>query len=144
MNEVSHVYGPYWQGSRDAPLFIPVTPILHVHMAEEVPPTRRISETIWLGIDDAPTDWQKHPRWTRRILETVVQFGHAARRGPVLSTCNMGLNRSGLITGLALVLDEGMTAREAIRLIRRARGDSALSNRSFVRFIRYVEKASAR
>jgi hypothetical protein len=53
----------------------------------------------------------------------------------VLVTCGAGLNRSGLVTGLAL-RDLGHTADEAIALIRKARGAHALAGKAFPSFIR--------
>lgn len=52
----------------------------------------------------------------------------------VLVTCQAGLNRSGLVSALALCTAvEGMTPGDAIDLVRRARGPWALSNPAFVR-----------
>lgn len=50
-------------------------------------------------------------------------------------TCQCGLNRSGLVVGLAL-RSLGYDAEEAIRLVRAARGPFALSNEHFVEVIR--------
>ena len=49
----------------------------------------------------------------------------------------MGWNRSGLVLALVLLLD-GYSADEAIELIREKRSPYALSNSSFVRFIKDV------
>jgi hypothetical protein len=53
----------------------------------------------------------------------------------VLSTCNMGLNRSGVISALAMRMAYGFSAERAIGLVRKARSDHALFNRSFVKLI---------
>jgi protein-tyrosine phosphatase len=53
----------------------------------------------------------------------------------VLVTCHMGLNRSGLVTGLTLI-ELGATADQAVRAVRRARGSLALSNPHFVEVLR--------
>lgn len=53
----------------------------------------------------------------------------------VLVTCHAGLNRSGLVTGLALI-NLGMPAETAIQKIRSARGTWALSNRHFSELLR--------
>lgn len=52
----------------------------------------------------------------------------------VLITCWMGRNRSGVVTAIAL-LEMGMTAPSAVRLIRRARGQHALRNDDFLKLI---------
>ena len=49
----------------------------------------------------------------------------------VLIRCQAGLNRSGLLTALVLMQD-GLSAEEAIGVIRAERGEAALFNRSFV------------
>ena len=48
----------------------------------------------------------------------------------VLVRCEAGLNRSGLVIGLILMRD-GMSAKEAIDLIRKKRSHHALSNKEF-------------
>jgi protein-tyrosine phosphatase len=48
----------------------------------------------------------------------------------------MGYNRSGMVAALILVA-MGYTPKEAIRLVRRARGSFALSNKSFAEFVRF-------
>lgn len=52
----------------------------------------------------------------------------------VLIRCQAGLNRSGLVMALVLLLD-GHTPEQAIRLIRRQRGPAALCNYTFETFI---------
>jgi hypothetical protein len=56
------------------------------------------------------------------------------RHGPVLVHCQAGLNRSGLITALILMMD-GMAAVDAIRLIRHNRTSIALCNNEFVKWL---------
>lgn len=60
---------------------------------------------------------------------------HIKLRGrSVLVTCQMGWNRSGLVTALALKM-MGLSTREAVRRIREARGPNALGNKHFVSFL---------
>lgn len=49
-----------------------------------------------------------------------------------LTTCAMGLNRSGVVNALALHYRFGVSGRDAVAQVRRARGDNALGNPSFV------------
>ena len=63
--------------------------------------------------------------------------------GKVLITCNMGLNRSGLLVALTL-LYLGVGASNAIRLVRRARGPDALCNKRFVEVIKAVSALGRR
>jgi len=71
----------------------------------------------------------------RRVVELAR---HAHRRWTdgdrVLVRCQAGVNRSGLVTALVLMLD-GMTAHDAIALIRARRAPAVLDNRAFVRWL---------
>ena len=63
---------------------------------------------------------------------------HAHRRwkdgGRVLVRCQAGVNRSGLVTALVLML-EGMSAHDAIALLRERRAPAVLDNRAYVRWL---------
>lgn len=75
-----------------------------------------------------------HPRYAdmSRIVE-AAQWAHLRWTGgqTVLIRCQAGLNRSGLLTALVLMLD-GWEAEEAIRTIRATRSEVALCNDDFV------------
>ena len=58
-----------------------------------------------------------------------------AKGSTVLSTCQMGLNRSGVISALALC-NLGVEPERAIGAVRKARGRYALSNKTFERIVR--------
>ena len=68
-------------------------------------------------------------------IETFKRVSAGQR---VLITCHAGWNRSGLVTGLTL-RHLGMSAKNAIRLIRDMRGPDALHNMVFVRIIEDYE-----
>jgi hypothetical protein len=75
------------------------------------------------------------------------RFAVALREGKgCVSSCNMGLNRSGLVTALTLMKATHMGPEEAISLVRRNRtpqqGLSALCNRKFVEMIRKLGATS--
>ena len=83
------------------------------------------------GIDDSDLT----PREARVAGDAAWYVAEAlGRRRRVLVACFAGRNRSGLVTGLVLKRI-GYSADQAIRLIREARGESALSNPSFVRYL---------
>jgi protein-tyrosine phosphatase len=65
------------------------------------------------------------------IARVLRAFMHA---GKVLCHCQAGLNRSSLISGLALILD-GYEPEEAIRLLRTSRSPAVLCNGSFERWL---------
>lgn len=56
--------------------------------------------------------------------------------GRVLVTCSAGLNRSGLVTGLALCASTDLTTKQIVDRIRSARGPFALGNLYFEKLIR--------
>lgn len=53
----------------------------------------------------------------------------------VLVTCMQGRNRSGLVCALALCKGAGLSLDKAVEAIRAARGDGALRNPYFLRFL---------
>lgn len=88
-------------------------------------------EVIRVPMDDAQLSDRE--AWAAYdAASQVVAHLRAGRR--VLVTCMMGLNRSGLITALALK-GLGVPEQRAIAMVRGARGPRALHNRSFVREI---------
>jgi hypothetical protein len=82
-------------------------------------------------LDDAePT-----PRELAEALRAAQHVVKYYRRGwPTLVTCAQGLNRSGLVSGLAM-RRLGVPGPATVQLIRRARGEFALSNSAFRRIV---------
>lgn len=73
--------------------------------------------------------------WPQAIA-AAIEVAQALREGKTaLVTCGQGYNRSGLVTALALRLLD-YSVDEAVRLIRAARGQNGLRNRTFLRFVR--------
>lgn len=58
--------------------------------------------------------------------------------GPTLVHCQAGLNRSGLVTAYAL-MKSGMTADEAIKLLRGQRSPAVLCNSAFEAWLRSTD-----
>lgn len=84
-------------------------------------------------MDDAPFHSHRQNALPALAAHEVVKA--LKRERQVLVTCGMGLNRSGLVSALAL-LRLGFGREQAIAMVRRARGPQALSNPWFVRYIR--------
>ncbi len=82
---------------------------------------------VWLAVTNA---------------KTVARCLQAGQR--VLVTCALGLNRSALISALAMQRAFDMTADEAIDQIRHYRGSSALHNKQFVKLIKQNEREQKR
>ena len=71
-----------------------------------------------------------------RDLYFMVREAHADWKSgkKVLIRCQAGINRSGLVTALVLIRD-GHTPEDAIRLIREKRCEAALSNSRFEEYL---------
>ena len=80
-----------------------------------------------------------HHDVTDEELRTMVSVSKTVatllRKGAtVLTTCQKGWNRSGIISTLALV-ELGATPETAVLAVRAARGQSAMSNATFCRIV---------
>lgn len=69
------------------------------------------------------------------LIELADWINERRVGGLVYVHCQAGLNRSGLVTALALIR-EGMTAEEAISLLREKRSPAVLFNRTFEAWLR--------
>lgn len=66
-----------------------------------------------------------------RTLYAIAEYTRAVSKiAPTLVHCQAGLNRSGLVAALALILD-GMPPADAIALLRKQRSEAVLCNRAF-------------
>lgn len=71
----------------------------------------------------------------QQVDELATWVNSRRKDGPTLVHCQAGLNRSSLVAARALMLD-GMTADEAITLIRDQRSVACLCNPAFERWLR--------
>jgi protein-tyrosine phosphatase len=71
-----------------------------------------------------------HVQPAASVIAGMVKDGLQA-----LVTCYMGLNRSGLVTGLALRQVTGWPGKDCVARIREARGPFALGNSQFRRLV---------
>jgi protein-tyrosine phosphatase len=68
-------------------------------------------------------------------VEAIARWINTCREdAPTLVHCQAGLNRSSLVAARALIL-EGMTAKEAIALLREKRSPAVLCNPSFEKYL---------
>lgn len=105
---------------------------------EYQPPARLFpgTEVIHVPLDDAPGRQMRvdEIEGAARAASRVARRLRAGRR--VLVTCQMGLNRSGLVAALAMHEVYGMSPDEIVKRLRGARGMWALSNPNFERLLR--------
>ena len=85
---------------------------------------------VWHPIRDI--ERLEDPDSIRRLARLVASLVRSGRR--VVVNCAAGLNRSGLVVARALI-ELGHDNREAVALVRAARGPWALSNRYFERWV---------
>lgn len=112
-------------------------PYLHVACAYECPPNPASADVvIHLLLDDDPqVDWCKVHGWTEGCLKVADEVRRAVQDGaPAIVTCHLGLNRSGLITAMALVLLGHHNPQQAVAAVQ-ARRPNALCNPKFVEVI---------
>lgn len=73
------------------------------------------------------------------LLEDLAAWVNQARAsGPTLVHCQAGLNRSALVTAIALVRS-GMTSGAAITLLREKRSPAVLCNEAFEQYVRSLD-----
>jgi protein-tyrosine phosphatase len=107
--------------------------------AMELQPALLGVRTLRCPLDDhEPSRAEAKQAW--RCAEEVVRLRQRGQK--VLVACAMGVNRSAWIAAMVL-MQEGMTAREAIRQIRKRRharwGTMPLSNQHFVRVLEQLD-----
>lgn len=86
----------------------------------------RLEVRMYDSVDDAPDMAQ---------VVHVAKWVNACReQGPTLVHCQAGLNRSGLVAAVALVL-EGYIPEDAITLLRLSRSDAVLCNPAFEKMV---------
>lgn len=89
------------------------------------PKTSRVEIEMYDASDMPPAD---------TLLEAAEAVADLLAQGKTLVHCQAGLNRSGLIAGMALVLT-GRTPAEAVALLREKRCDAVLCNPVFERYL---------
>jgi len=72
-----------------------------------------------------------------KAVMQAAKFAHKSWKSgdKVLVRCQAGINRSGLVMGIVLML-EGFTADEAINMMREKRSNAVLINKSFEEYLR--------
>lgn len=102
----------------------------------EVIPPDRTKDVLRINMHDVDSHLALGPEVRSKLgslVSTLEKLYREEKR--ILITCMAGMNRSGLVTALLMMRALGHTPKTAISLIRDARGPSALSNPTFVRYI---------
>ena len=82
----------------------------------------------------------KWSNFDEQALMRAAKFAHEQWKAnnKVLVRCQAGINRSGLVMGIVLML-EGYTADQAITLMRTKRSSAVLLNKSFEKYLRELK-----
>lgn len=123
------------QGSKP-PTGVPLPFDVVVLAAREYQPSLPGHDVIHVPLDDShPSELDQ-----ARIRSVAHQIAHDVRDGrSVLVTCHKGRNRSGVISGLALI-ELGVNPREAANRIRSLR--NGLTNPHFMRMVMFAKSSS--
>lgn len=113
---------------------------LIVSAAEEWrPPRARGVTRMYIPLADVPWDFYNHPDELQQLADTAMTIAESVRaERQVLVFCNMGMNRSGIVTALTL-MHLGYTPARAIKAIRK-RHPCTLSNESFVEALKFARR----
>lgn len=120
-----------WQGGCEEGLILPRFVKHHVSLyaSESYDVHHRLDSSLSVRLLDAAGQDMSMvddiARWVIRRKTT----------GPTLVNCQAGLNRSGLVVARVLMLD-GATADDAIRIIREKRSPACLCNKAFEEWLR--------
>jgi protein-tyrosine phosphatase len=132
-----------WQGSVPDPELVKREGFhLVVFCASEFQPAAREYPSVavlYAPNEDHAAKPTPRPQLERasRASKIVAAFVKSGRK--VLVTCFAGLNRSGLVTGLAVYRLTGQNGRDVVELVR-ARRPGALRNPRFVEVLRQLPK----
>lgn len=129
-----------WQGSApptDSPRLFEYVDLLALCAYEYQPPDQSFPGVVLVRaqLDDA----EPSSREIEAAIRAAEKVATAMRNGQTcLVTCMAGLNRSGLVSGLALRM-HGYTGRGAVQAVQRARGRDALGNLHFREIVRQAK-----
>jgi protein-tyrosine phosphatase len=129
---ISRIAVNLWQGGCQTGLVLPpnIDHVISLYPWERYVVEHPIDSELFVRMFDA-TD-MPDPNQIRNIAEWV---NSCRRMGETLVHCQAGLNRSGLIVTYALML-EGMSASDAIALLRAQRSPAVLCNATFEAWLR--------
>lgn len=124
---ISEIVPGLWQGGCEEGLTLPreITHLVSLYPWERYWIGHDMGSELYLRVYDAEDGFAIEQ------VDQVARWVNLCRQdGAVLIHCQAGLNRSSFVAARALML-EGMSAAEAIELIRGKRSPAALCNKSF-------------
>lgn len=129
---ITRVDNNLWQGGCEDGLILPdhIDHVLSLYKWEKYTVLHRLQSSKTVTMYDEA----RKPN-LNEVVELARYVNECRQTGTVLVHCQAGLNRSGLITVLALMLD-GMDADTAIKWLREQRSPAVLCNPVFEQFLR--------
>lgn len=120
-----------WQGGCEDGLILPsfISHLVSLYKWESYTVNHELKSSLTVTMYDS-TDQAMD-----QVEELAQHVAQARLTGPVLVHCQAGLNRSSLVAARALMLD-GVSADEAIELIRSKRSPACLCNEAFEAYLR--------
>ena len=129
---ISQITGTLWQGGCQQGLRLPA----HIKNVISLYPWEKYTVKHELDSVTSVRLYDDLIGPDRDQMIALAQWINVCRKkGDTLVHCQAGLNRSGLLTGLALVLD-GYTPDDAINLLRETRSPAVLCNPVFEQWLR--------
>lgn len=120
-----------WQGGCHMSLVLPthINYVVSLYPWERYIIEHKVRGELYVRMYDDPN------QNTEEVEYIAKQVNRWREKGQVLVHCQAGLNRSSLIVARALMLD-GMSADEAIALIREKRSPACLCNEGFENYLK--------
>lgn len=134
---ISEIAENLWQGGCETGLVLPkeIRHLVSLYPWERYKIRRELDSAVEVRMKDG-TDEE-----VGKIPALAAWVNACREEGPVLVHCQAGLNRSSLVTAMALMLG-GMTADAAIALIREKRSPACLCNPMFEEWLRNYKDAA--
>lgn len=134
---ISEIAANLWQGGCISGLMLPphIDRLISLYPWERYTRRHELKSNLSVRLYDSVEGFDPEP------YLALAQWVNVCRKtGPVLVHCQAGLNRSGLVAGLALVL-EGKAPGDAIALLREKRSPAVLCNPVFAAWLESAEVA---
>lgn len=132
---ISYIQGNLWQGGCKNGLILPagITHIVSLYPWETYTVQHDLQSTLSVTMYDSNDQGYEQ-------VDAIAAWVNICRAdGPTLVHCQAGLNRSSLVAARAMML-EGLTADQAITLLRAKRSPACLCNPSFESYLRSFDK----
>lgn len=132
---ISHILDNLWQGGCASGLMLPPN-IMHVvslYPWEKYDTRHNLDSMLYVRMYDD----LEGPN-TELVVGLARWVNVCCARGVTLVHCQAGLNRSGMVAAVALMLD-GLSSDEAIELLRATRSPAVLCNPNFVSWLHELE-----